>query len=456
MKPWEKYQNNQTVAAAEAPKTETEMPWLKYKDVATEAIKEPNALVKGGMTALDGLMRGLDYAGGVARTGVGEFIDAFVPGNNVTGDDWKKALVGKAPTSSQYLEKLGVGEMGSLSDIAPGLYSDTGKGMALQRGGSLDITGRGTVGTALDIASDPLTYVTLGAAPLVKNAPKLLKDVISPLKTAGQYAGKKIYKSAFKEADEVAKQFNKIPISDIGWKYNIVGSQDKINKQLAGLTTNLANKSSQIIDDASAAGANVDIYGMLNRAKDSLKTTDSLDVLKNDGLKKSKNLVTRMTNAITDDEILNGISARRASDIKTSFYDNLPKNAYNNLSDTKAGNDFIKGLGRDFKEATEQSVDKISSGLGADLKATNQELGSLLSARKSLNNAAVKEGKPNALTEVDALAFMYSPEVFTMKQLAKFSKGARAKTAAGKILGGDKSSNAWDILSRQGLREADE
>lgn len=71
---------------------------------------------------------------------------------------------GEKRAFGEVMEGAGVGELGSLSDIASPLFSESGKGLALQRGGPLDITGRGALGFALDIAADPLTY--LGGAGL--------------------------------------------------------------------------------------------------------------------------------------------------------------------------------------------------------------------------------------------------------------------------------------------------
>lgn len=62
------------------------------------------------------------------------------------------------------LEQAGVGTGGQLSNLAPFLFSESGKGPALQRGGLFDITPRGTAGLALDIATDPLTFVGAGGA----------------------------------------------------------------------------------------------------------------------------------------------------------------------------------------------------------------------------------------------------------------------------------------------------
>lgn len=71
-------------------------------------------------------------------------------------------LKGQKKGFGQVMEEAGVGTGGSLSDLAPFIYSDTGEGLPLKKGGILDPTLRGAGGLALDIATDPLTYVTGG------------------------------------------------------------------------------------------------------------------------------------------------------------------------------------------------------------------------------------------------------------------------------------------------------
>ena len=72
------------------------------------------------------------------------------------------SIQGQKEGFGQVMEQAGVGELGKLSDVLPFLFNDTGEGAALQRGGILDPTGRGTIGLAGDIFLDPTTYLTAG------------------------------------------------------------------------------------------------------------------------------------------------------------------------------------------------------------------------------------------------------------------------------------------------------
>jgi hypothetical protein len=115
---------------------------------------------------LDLLMRGNYAAAGAAE-------EAFAPqGGGITAVPGRVAnellsgiggFKGQKEGFAQVMEQAGVGQLGSLSDIAPWLYSETGKGLPLEKGGLFDVTGRGAIGFVGDVALDPVTYITAGA-----------------------------------------------------------------------------------------------------------------------------------------------------------------------------------------------------------------------------------------------------------------------------------------------------
>jgi hypothetical protein len=96
------------------------------------------------------------------------------------------SIKGQKKGFAQVMEELGVGELGSLSDIAPFLYSETGEGLPLKKGGGLDITGRGVLGFAGDVFLDPTTYLTIGAAKGVQIGGKALPGSAKALTSMGQ------------------------------------------------------------------------------------------------------------------------------------------------------------------------------------------------------------------------------------------------------------------------------
>lgn len=83
--------------------------------------------------------------------------------------DWEIDLPdvrGEKRAFGEVFERLGMPELGSLSDLAPGMFTDdpeeAKKWFTFLEGGHADITGRGTIGLAADIILDPLTYITAG------------------------------------------------------------------------------------------------------------------------------------------------------------------------------------------------------------------------------------------------------------------------------------------------------
>ena len=68
-------------------------------------------------------------------------------------------LHGEKKAFGDLLKEVGAPEMGTLSEAAPFAFSQTGKGWRLEEHGPLDFTGRGTVGSILDIGLSPSTYL---------------------------------------------------------------------------------------------------------------------------------------------------------------------------------------------------------------------------------------------------------------------------------------------------------
>lgn len=157
--------------------------------------EDPGLLAKG----LDIGGRALDYAGGVARVGLAnspaasmaDMLQAYLrkkPLLNQPGDIGR-ALVGKAPRSAEYMDRAGIPEGASVSDLVPGAFTEEpGFTMKAKKGGMLDPSMRGAVGGVVDMALDPLSY--LGITELAKGGGALakiangLRRVASPVGTS--------------------------------------------------------------------------------------------------------------------------------------------------------------------------------------------------------------------------------------------------------------------------------
>lgn len=102
----------------------------------------------------------------------------------VTGDKTERRIF------SDVLEKAGVSELGSLSELIPATYSETGEEwLKFKKDGLLDFTGRGTLGFGLDVLGDPTNILLLG--PVRRGAQGLLQGVN---KVAGGAIGKALPK----------------------------------------------------------------------------------------------------------------------------------------------------------------------------------------------------------------------------------------------------------------------
>ena len=150
----------------------------KYFDNLSEKGQDlEDKAIEYGASALqkaEPVLKVLGYPGGLVRGAIAGGLEAATGRDDLV--DIKDVLKGEAPGSSEIMEKLGVKEGGSLSDIAPSLYSETGKGLKLQKGGLFDPTARGVAGLAADIITDPLTYATAGAAKAIGRGAELAEE----------------------------------------------------------------------------------------------------------------------------------------------------------------------------------------------------------------------------------------------------------------------------------------
>lgn len=254
-----------------------------------EASQKPQEMGTG-MKVLTGAGKALDYAGGISRAALANAIDTVTPGKSfASGKDMLQALQANpfdskakgAPSTAEYLERAGVPAGASLSDDFPFLFSKTGDGLPLQKGGWADPTIRGAAGFVGDVAIDPLTYLTLGASAAAKSAKaadiaakkgiaqaapsmasKILtskagKAVARPLDAMGEYFGKKIYKSGLKGVDNEALKYGKEPVSDLLMEEGIAGSAKSIQGQMDTLGERLLQERQAVLREASKAGGTV-------------------------------------------------------------------------------------------------------------------------------------------------------------------------------------------------------
>ena len=219
---------------------------------------------------LDYAMRGLNYAGGLGRAAVAGAMGPIVGKDLVSAE---QALTGTVPSSAEIMEKAGVPNA-ALSDVLPSMYSETGEGLALEKGGMFDPTARGTVGLAADIFTDPTTYLAapLKAAQLAKagtTAGKALKlgeilmnpmgEAVGAMGAGLKKGGEAMYKSAFEKADRaLATRYGKGSIADILKSRGFKGSAEEALSKTQQINEELGQK-------IGAYRQQADLTGMLSQ-----------------------------------------------------------------------------------------------------------------------------------------------------------------------------------------------
>lgn len=208
-----------------------------------ESVKEiPGAMMKAAHTLNQPVARVLDYPGGLIRTAAAGAVSPLVGNQVVSSDDIENALLGKAPLTSEYLERVGVPEMGKIP------VSNAMEKVGVPEGWRLpDITGRGLVGFAGDILSGEG-----GGA------------ISSSLAKKG---GEAMYKSGLKKIDQVVARYGKDPVSDLLMKHRITGNAQQIFDQMDELGQSLLAGRDDILQRATAAGSEVDMNRSMSHAQ---------------------------------------------------------------------------------------------------------------------------------------------------------------------------------------------
>lgn len=177
--------------------------------------------------------------------------------------DTMRALVGKAPDSKEYMERMGVPEGGRLSDVVPG-FAETGQGGTFrpEKGGFFDVTGRGAVGAAIDMVTDPVTYAAaplsaLARAGKLSGAGKVANAVVNPIESLQRAGAKAAYKGAFGKLNRgIPKE---ISAAEIARKTGFVGDAQDFVKHLENLNNEAGTKIGKTLKDADAMGAVADL-----------------------------------------------------------------------------------------------------------------------------------------------------------------------------------------------------
>jgi hypothetical protein len=399
---------------------------------------------------LKGVGRTADYLGGMARAGIANDVQPIVKA--VTGKDLtspEEQLKGLKmsdhfPSSDEYMKRLGIPEGGHLSDLVPGLYSETGDELLkLKKHGILDPTPRGTVGLAADIATDPLTYLgpalkSLKAARpagelagLGEKALEVADKAANPIANTLENGGEALYKSGFKKIDRRAIERGQEPVSDFAFQQDMWGGNKSLYEQMQKRLKDLksARDSAYKLGDVRNAVVDQDIaeqgarsfltelsqqgYGKAERAEKLLETLNKRPVADRPG----------------------GLSLQQASDIKTSLYDALPEAAFDvNGRLTNDGKVMLQKLSEGYRKDIVEAANTAQAGLGDTINDFNREMGAYLNADKPTRAEIAKDSGKNLITQVKAGVAAANPKVAATMYGAQALNSPRFRTGAGLLL----------------------
>lgn len=178
-------------------------------------------------------------------------------------EDFIKTATGDAPRSSEYLNRMGVPQMGQISDVAPSLFRPAGSEPVRQtlgntgisyvlpeKGGPVDITGRGAIGGILDIISDLAGFKA--ASPVAKKVGDAVYSSAPAFKKTNA-----LLKPGQKPIDQIVKESGRIP-----------ESAQEIGNILEGQKASYEAAKNQIKTMIAEANVEGDIKGGMARAQE--------------------------------------------------------------------------------------------------------------------------------------------------------------------------------------------
>lgn len=302
------------------------------------------------------------------------------------------------PTTSEMLARAGVKEKGALSDIFPGVYATPGGDQEIpwyqpEKGGLLDVTGRGTIGLAGDIASDPLTYLTGGLAAVPRVGSKALRRSAMPITSTLSRAGKSIYESGIRPLIQAGEDFGK----DVGksfYEMGIRGSPKKMQEQAERIALQMKNEADTLARAAAEKGAAIPAKDMLqeqfSRIDAEVGKVGGLTEKEGQAIKKDLFERFAKTHDLSPEQVIQG---------KENIYTGMPSSAYREGARTGVERKLDKAFANQLKTTAEKLVEEATPGAGKKLAEANVKRGDILTTRKALDRMVKRaENVPSALT----------------------------------------------------------
>ncbi len=439
-KPWEK---NYSVAASEPSESDLDQgPWSKFAQRTPPAVnnllpteqppaeeQEPGMLSSVLHSApVEYGLKALDYPGGIVRTALAGGAGLLTGDQPVDEDDLVNTLKGQAPSSAEYMQRLGVSE---------------GPSMQVPFTDNKRISLRDAEGFAMDVVTDPLT--------LISKSVKALR----PAGVAAEKAGASVYKSGLKKIDEKLVEKGAGPVSDVLLKEGKVGTTKKLAKEADEIGKKALAERATLYKKAAEKGVTIDMGFPLEQAEKHLKKMAS-----------DPGLALQMqpyVDLMESYKKAGKVDIGTLSDWKTNLYNALPATAFDGPKLKSHAAEFKKALSNDFKNAIVGAGNKAEKGLGDKIDKLNETMQSVIEARKPMKMQVRRANTPNAITAVDSMLAAAGGTIGGIPGAALAVGGKKAvqganttlgRTAAGKGLIEMGKSGVPDALIRQGMIDA--
>lgn len=375
------------------------------------------------------IAEGANVLGGLARTAEAAAISPFTPGGQTMGkEDLYNSLKGRQKYSDALAEQMGVPS--GQFDVPVPLVGD------------VSVNPRKLIGTANDVASDPLTYL---AGPIDEVAPGL-KAVGNTMVDAGKSA----YRWALKNVDKHLEAAGKLPISDVLMEYGMPhGSSHELGEAIKEVGDIIDFHRGKIYDKVNKIAGPIDMSKVsFERAEEQLAKMRKDERLWGlaDELEADMNKIRGETTGTAQKDI------GTVSTLKTNTANSLPQSAYTPQGALKDPADrFQRALAEDLRKAVVEHAEKAEPGLGRTVDNLNEQWGSVINSGKPMTQQINREVTKDGITAVDALGSMISPEAVGVKKALEVMKYPAVTTGAAKILTGIGKTAIPDAVLRQQL-----
>lgn len=404
----------EVVAAApqEKPKFDPSQPFEAVQDkapVTSEGLmsflkdpahqQDPQGLAKQNLNDVNrSMFQAIDYPAGLIRTGLAS-AGGLLQGKTdiVKPDDVISTLSGKAPKSSEYMNRLGVPE---------------GPSMEVPYFGN--VSARDIGGFATDVATDPTTAMAS-------------KIGFNPVGELADKAGKTMYKSGFKKIDERLVENGKPKLSDLLLEEGApTGTTKQIAEKTKTMAGDIAKERGDLYTKATDKGASVDLGYPLEQAEAYLAK------MKEDpGL---SDLADQLMEKLSLYKKKGKVPIDKLSDWKSNIYNMLPDSAYGANGVVKGpAKQFQKKLAADFRQAIIDAGNKAEDGLGDAIDKANEKWSTLIGSEKPMAMQIRRGETPNLITSVDAILSGH-PGILATKKAADAAKTTYLRTKLGKGL----------------------